>query len=383
MLDDKKYKIPIKETVFQINFVKLTFYLFLLFVFIFAVYSAIYLIQAVIIAFIISYIINPIVAYFERKQVPRIFVIIVIFLIIILIIISLIILIKTFFPSQKEIVDIKLMVIDKLGRLKILLSNKYNFIDWEQVFEILIKKVNTESSITEKIPDLLSSLAGMFSLIIIIPFCIFFFLLNGREMKKGFLTVVPNRYFEMSLITIAEVDNIFGEYIRGTLLECLIVGVFTSFGFFIIGFPITTAIITGIIAGFVNAIPYIGPLFGAIIGVAICVLDLIPMEYHTPIIGLHASIFGVFIVVATVQLIDNVVIKPGIIGKSVNLHPLLVILGVMAGSKLFGFVGMVIAIPVIAIIKVVIQTLYKQLKGFQFLSDNIFKVVTKSISEIK
>ena len=65
--------------------------------------------------------------------------------------------------------------------------------------------------------------------------------------------------------------------------------------------------------------------------------------------------------------------------QSVDLHPLIVILGVMDGSALFGFIGLLVAIPVIAIIKVVIQTLYKQLKGFGYLHDNIFAIISKKI----
>ena len=69
---------------------------------------------------------------------------------------------------------------------------------------------------------------------------------------------------------------------------------------------------------------------------------------------------------ASIQnVIEEIILKPTIIGKSVDLHPILVIIGVIAGSNLFGFIGMLIAIPVLAIIKVMTVTLYKQLNQFQ------------------
>lgn len=366
------------KSYFQFNFIKLTFYLFVLFVIIFAVYSVVPLIGAIMIAFIISYIINPLITFFERKQIPRVLGVLLIFILIIILFVFLVIAVRKYFPSQEEIAGLKLKMINNMEELKISLMARYDFIDWDIVFEKIVKRVDSESSLTEKLPALVSSMAGMFSLLIIIPFCIFFFLLNGREMKKGLLNFIPNQYFEMTLRTISEVDSIFGNYIRGTLIESSVIGLISSIGFYVIGFPLSTSLITGMIAGLANAIPYLGPLIGLILGYAIIVLNLIP-ESFVSVFGLSASIVGVTIVVAIAQTLDNIIIKPYVIGKSVNLHPLLVILGVMAGSSLFGVVGMLVAIPVIAIIKVVVTTLYKQLKGFHLLSDNTFSIVSKSV----
>ncbi|MCG8570729.1 MAG: AI-2E family transporter, partial [Spirochaetes bacterium] len=193
------------------------------------------------------------------------------------------------------------------------------------------------------------------------------------EIKKGFLSLIPNKYFEMSLITLSEVDNIFGNYIRGNLLESLIIAIISIVGFYIIGFPPITALVIGLINGLTNAIPYVGPLIGLVIGLAVCIFKLIPPDY-VPLFGIEASIIGVIIVAIFAQVLDNIAIKPTVIGKSVNLHPLVVILGVMAGSKMFGFIGLLAAIPVIAIIKVVIITLYKQLKGFNLLSEHLISI---------
>ncbi|MFC1504515.1 AI-2E family transporter [Spirochaetota bacterium] len=373
---------PSRSTTFEFNFIKIGFYIFLLFIVLFAIYAVVPLLKAIIIAFIISYIINPVVTFFERKQVPRLWVIIAIFILSVLSLVFLILAVKRFFPTAYEISIIKATIFSNLDQLKDSLEAKSTLFDWQDIFNAISNKVEGGSNLTEKLPQILSSIASMVSLLLIIPFCIFFFLLNGREMKKGVLSLVPNKYFEMTLITLSEVDNIFGNYIRGTLLECFIIGTLASTGFYIIGFPLSIAFTAGMIAGLFNAIPYLGPFIGLILGLSICMLGLIP-EDHTPFFGMHASYLKVVIVIIIVQLLDNVAVNPTVMGKSVNLHPLIVILGIMAGNSLFGFIGMLAAIPVIAILKVILESLFKQLSGFQFLSDNIVNVVSKHLAETK
>lgn len=365
-----------KRTVLELNLVKLGFYIFLIMIFILGMYSMLSLLKAVLAALIISYLLNPIVSFGERIKIPRNYVIAIIFIILTMAMATLIMAIIIYFPSTDTIITWKDSMIEVLDKFEFFLATKYNFVNWDDFFKRAIEKINESSIITNKLPALLSSIAGLSSLLIIIPFCVISFLTQGRELKKMLFAMIPNKYFEISLITIKEVDNIFGSYIRGTILECLAIGIFTSIGFFIIGFPLQIAIITGGIVGIFNAIPYIGPLFGGVIGVVITLLNVIPKEY-TSIFGLSNSIFGVVIVIVIVQLLDNVYFKPSIIGKSVNLHPMLVLLGVMAGSNLFGFIGMLAAIPVMAILKVIIITLHKQLKGFQLLSDNIISIISK------
>ncbi|HBD92946.1 MAG TPA: hypothetical protein DDY71_09280 [Spirochaetia bacterium] len=376
MITDNKIK-----TYLQVNFIKFFFYIFVIAIGLFSLYSLVPLLTGVITAFIISYLINPIVGYFERQQIQRIWVIISIFIAVFFIIAGLIFITIEFFPSQKSMAEIQSKTITNLSILKDDLKIKYPIINWDELNDGLIDKIKSSFNLTDTIPKIISNISGVFSLLIVIPFTVFFFLLNEREIRKWLLSFIPNKYFEMSLITLREVDNIFGSYIRGTLLESLVIGILTSLGWYVCGFQLGTAIITGSIAGLANAIPYVGPLFGAILGVSLYVLNLIPID-NVSIFGLSPSIIKILIVVAITQVLDQI-IKPAILGKSVNLHPLIVILGIMAGSNLFGFVGMLAAIPVIAIIKVVISTLHKQLKEFGFLSETIFSVITQNVSESK
>lgn len=197
---------------------------------------------------------------------------------------------------------------------------------------------------------------------IILPFVFIFILIDEGEIKKFFINIIPNRYFEMAFTTFGNVDTAIGNYLRGTLLQSSFVGLSIFIGLLVIGFNIQAAILIGIIAGISNAIPFLGPVIGLGTGIlyAMIVEGINPIFSFLP----DNPILGVLIVVLAVQLLDNAVFQPIVLGKAVNLHPLVVIIGVTGGSIIGGFWGMLLAIPTIVIFKVIISTVYKQAKKY-------------------
>ncbi len=197
---------------------------------------------------------------------------------------------------------------------------------------------------------------------IIMPFVFIFVLIDEGEIKKFLINIIPNRYFEMTFTTIAKVDDAIGNYLRGTLLQSSLVGIVIFIGLVIVGFKLQAAILIGIIAGISNAIPFLGPIIGLGAGVIYAMIveginPLIPFMPDNPIVG-------VLIVVFAAQLLDNSIFQPLVLGKAVNLHPLVVVIGVTGGSIIAGFWGMLLAIPTIAVFKVIISTVYKQAKEY-------------------
>ena len=197
---------------------------------------------------------------------------------------------------------------------------------------------------------------------VILPFVFIFLLIDEGEIKNFFLSIVPNRYFEMTFATFANVDKAMGNYLRGTLLQSTLVGLTIILGLLFIGFEIQAAILIGIVAGISNAIPFLGPVIGLGTGVLYAMIvegidPILPFLPDNPIVG-------VLIVVLTAQFLDNAIYQPLVLGKAVNLHPLVVVIGVTGGSIVAGFWGMLLAIPTIVVFKVVISTLYKQAKEY-------------------
>jgi len=197
---------------------------------------------------------------------------------------------------------------------------------------------------------------------IILPFVFIFILIDEGEIKNFFLSIVPNRYFEMTFATFTNVDQAIGNYLRGTLLQSSLVGLTIFLGLLFIGFNIQAAILIGIVAGISNAIPFLGPVIGLGTGIlyAMIVEGIDPMLPFMP----DNPLIGVLMVVLTAQFLDNAIFQPLVLGKAVNLHPLVVVIGVTGGSIVGGFWGMLLAIPTIVILKVVISTLYRQAKEY-------------------
>lgn len=211
-----------------------------------------------------------------------------------------------------------------------------------------------------------SRIAGLLSAIsnwLVTPFIFVFLLFDDGQIKRFLIDLVPNRYFEMALTTFDNVDTAIGQYLRGTLMECTLVGVSFIIGLLIIGFDIQAAVFIGIVAGIANAIPFLGPAIGLIVGVtyAMVVESIDPI---IPFVSGDAAVLMVVILVAIVQLLDNAIYNPVVLGKAVNLHPLIVIVGVAGGSILFGFAGMLFAVPTIVVVNEVISTLHRQLKDY-------------------
>ncbi|MBT4760951.1 MAG: AI-2E family transporter [Bdellovibrionaceae bacterium] len=200
----------------------------------------------------------------------------------------------------------------------------------------------------------------------IMPFVFIFLLFDTGEINKFFIRLVPNKYFELSLTVLNEVDTAIGKYLRGTLLECFLVGLTLSVGLIVIGLEINVAIVIGSIAGITNAIPFLGPAIGLIVGLCYALITE-SISPYLPFITTDNLMLAVFAVVAVAQLLDNSIFQPIVLGSAVNLHPLVVILGVMGGSIIFGFSGMLLAIPSIVIIKVIIETVFHELKAYKLI----------------
>lgn len=211
--------------------------------------------------------------------------------------------------------------------------------------------------------SLLISALNILSIWLVMPVMFFFFLIDNGQIKKKLISLVPNTYFEMSLNVLNNVDKVIGNYLRGTLLETLLMAVTLWVLLSVIGFDMGIAVILAIVSAIANIIP----IFGMFIGIAICVLYALILENVStiiPFITVENLVIWTVLVHLFAQVIDNTVYKPFVLGKAISLHPIAVFLGAIAGSIIYGFVGLLFAIPAIIILREIITTLHSQLKAY-------------------
>lgn len=239
----------------------------------------------------------------------------------------------------------------------------------EEVIKQLDKKqdkVESDQQAGSSSSGFISKISDVVSTWLVAPFVFLFLLVDNGNIKKSLVMLVPNRYFEMVLAIINNVDDAIGKYLRGTMIECSLVGSSFFVCLFLIGIDLQWALIIGVIAGAANAIPFLGPAIGLVVGMfyALIAEDMVPL---LPFIDPNNIIIWVLITVGIVQVLDNVVFQPIVLGSAVSLHPLVVIFGVMGGSVMFGFAGMLFAIPTIVIVKVVLSTLLEEMKAYHLI----------------
>lgn len=199
-------------------------------------------------------------------------------------------------------------------------------------------------------------LGGVFSgitFVVLVPFVTFFFLKEGRRITRDLIQLVPNAYFELCLNLLHQINGQIGGYIRGQILEAAAVAMLSIGALLLIGMDY--AVPLGLLAGLANVIPFLGPLIG-IVSASLVALAT----------GGGLDLVGKVIVsFLLIQIIDNVVVQPTVVARSVEMHPLVVLFVVMVGSQLMGIVGMLIAVPLTGVIKVSILTIYRGLKEFR------------------
>ena len=199
---------------------------------------------------------------------------------------------------------------------------------------------------------------------ILAPLIFIFLGFDNGQIRRYFIGLVPNRYFELSLTLLDRLDNAIGKYLRGTLMECALVGLTLCLGLVLLGTPVGIAVTIGLVCGLVNAIP----MLGTIIALVICLSYALIAENLEPLIpGLDSKNLPLYvmILVGITHVLDDVVFQPFVLGSAVSIHPLVVIVAIIGGSLIMGLWGMLFAIPTVVVVKTAVETLFKELKDYR------------------
>ena len=203
------------------------------------------------------------------------------------------------------------------------------------------------------VSEILSSIFSVVAILVIVPFITFFLLKDSRRILQGILLMIPNKYFEMSYYILKKVTMRLGLFVRAWIFDATFVGMMIGFGFYFIGVP--NALPLGVIAGLGHLIPYFGPIIGGIPAIIVSVVQY----------GDLSQIPFILLVVTLTYAVDNGFVQPYIFGKSVDMHPIAIILLIIAGGTLFGLFGMLLAVPVATVVKTFTREIYFAKKNYK------------------
>jgi predicted PurR-regulated permease PerM len=222
------------------------------------------------------------------------------------------------------------------------------------------------SELINTIVGSLASMAGAIGNFMFIATMVFIFtiilLAEYHGFRKSLVNAIPNKYFEVGIKLIYNIEKSVSSYLRGQFLSAASVAAMSIAGLLLLnlfGANLTLTIFIGIIAGLANLIPLVGPFVGMIPAILIAFMNNIGSETamaHT-LFGVVPSPFyllDIVLMFLIVQQIEGNLITPALVGKSVGLHPIVVMIALLIGGTILGPLGMLFAVPATGVLKVVL-----------------------------
>lgn len=326
-------------------------------IFILACFWALYEVRAILVpfllGFILAYILVPLVDALEKFSFSRGLAIVLIYALFLgVTVIIVFFVLPILFVDFNEIIKIIPEYTRTLQSMFAYIQEEYS----QFPIPISIRKVTDgtfirfeEATISyiKAIGDVLISLFSQSFNLILTPILGFYFLKEYNMFGGKALVFLPARYRAELISVGGEINKVIRKFIRGNLLVATIVGIMTTLGMSLIGmkFPF----LLGIIVGITNIIPYFGAIISAILAFLLALLQ-------SKWLAVYVLALMIFI-----QQIESSIISPKILGDSVGLHPIIIIFVLMVGGKIWGIIGLLIAVPVAAILKILVKHIYYRL----------------------
>ncbi len=220
------------------------------------------------------------------------------------------------------------------------------------------------------IPNFLNAVLGFISSIglglVAILFITFFFLKDRALFVSGLKKLIPDSHETQILSSLDKINNLLARYFIGLLVQLLIV--FILYLIVLLIFDIDNAIIIAFLCAILNIVPYLGPLIASILAAMLTMISHVGGDFQTDILPTTLYVLIGFWIV---QIIDNNLSQPIIFSKSVSSHPLEIFLVIMIAGFLSGIVGMIVAVPIYTIIKVIAKEFFPNLIIVKLLTKNI------------
>lgn len=312
----------------------------------------------VLLAGVLFYILHPFVSLLEKKGVSRIVSIVSIYLIVLGLFVFLVV---TVIPIIKDQID---ALIDNLpyfgheieraarrfGESNLLgkIQENLNIDVANIVKDYTVDFTKSLSSVTGNVTGFLSTLTEVVLTFVMVPFILFYLLKDGEQLPNHFLKFISEQRQPAAKRILDDMHYAISSYIRGQIIVSLFIGIMLLIGYLIIG--IKYAVLLAILAMIVNIVPYVGPVIAITPALIIAFIDSPGM------------VLKVIIVMMVVQLAEGKFISPQVMGKKLDIHPITIIFIILTAGNLFGIMGIVLAIPGYAILKVLVTHGYRFVK---------------------
>ena len=303
-----------------------------------------------VLALVIIYVVNPLVSRLERRGVHRLVGSCLGYAIFFaLLAVALSFLVPVFVQQGRAFADEFPRIADRVGEL----GSRFSV--WaEDTFD---RTFDVGDWVATNGPQLLQGLVGRSGgllagalhavvLIVIGPIIAFYLLIDLPRLQRSAVRLVPPERREESIELAGAIGKALGGFFRGQLVVALVVGIMSAVALRILGLPFWLVI--GMIAGLFNLIPLVGPYIGGIPAV------LIAAAFKPPI-----TVVWVALALTIVQQIDNHLISPNVMRWAVKLHPVSVMLSLIAGATIAGLWGMLVAVPIVGVVKVVASHIWR------------------------
>lgn len=297
---------------------------------------------------IIAWLLNPLVTWLQKKKVKRVIgAIFVFFLFLAVVYLFFRIMFPMLYKQINDFIELLPSLVGTIGDFiyDVLAKFSSKGIDISN-FETELNTSLTDlaKNITTTLPTtLLNFVTTLVSSIgtVLIGLIVGFYLLIDFDGISNVLDFIPKRYHDTTKFITHKLNDSLRDFVQGTLLISLVIFVISSIAFRIVGLP--SPMLFGLICGITNIIPYIGPWIGG--GIATIVGFTV-----SPVVGILTAVVAFII-----QQLDAMVLQPLIMGKTMKLHPVTIMIGLLIFGYFFGVIGMILATPIIAGIKILIQ----------------------------
>ncbi|MGG0716939.1 AI-2E family transporter [Robertmurraya massiliosenegalensis] len=309
-----------------------------------------------VLAGILYYLCRPLVTFLVKQKCPKWLAVIAAYVAIILFVYGVVKLVAPAINDQLErfVANLPTMISTVMEWITYVQENRTTFPSFVQD-AMLSASQDIESKLQENVGNIANGILGVFGVIggfiniifglVLVPFILFYMLKDGHRFAPSVSVFFPRSKKENVLSILKDMDKTIATYIQGQMIVSLIVGILLLIGYLIIG--LNYSLVLAVFGMFTNVIPFLGPYIAVIPALLVAV-------FQDPMMVLYVAI-----IMLVAQQIEGNIVSPNIMGKTLNIHPLTIIVLILTAGSLVGIVGVIFVIPLYSIVKVIVVNVVK------------------------